>query len=222
MNDPILKRKQRASTTSNVVLLWDIWLNSTQQFLRNCRPHSTVTSTVMAYSRQFSICYQRALNDPILKIKQHASTTTSTVLLCHILIEFHLTVCEELLSTSNIVISNVMAYSCQFSICHQGALNDPILKTKPCASTTITTLFLWHIWLNSTQRFLRNCCPHTTVKATVMVYSRQFAICHQMALNNPILKIKQCASTTTNIVLLWHIWLNSTKQFLRNCCPHPT
>ena len=61
------------------------------------------------------------------------------------LIEFYQTVSEKMSSTPDIVISTVMAYSHQFSICHQEALNDPILKIKQRASTTTTILLLWHI-----------------------------------------------------------------------------
>ena len=107
-------------------------------------------------------------------------------------------------------------------ISHQGALNDLILKIKQYASTTITTVAYRYIWLNSIEYILRNCHPHPTVMSTVMAYSSKISNCCKGGLNDPILKIKLCASTTTTTVVLWNISLNSTIWFLRNCCPHPT
>ena len=59
------------------------------------------------------------------------------------LVEFYSKVSEKLSSTSNIVIYTFIAYSYKFSICHQVALDDPIVKIKQRASTTTTIVVLW-------------------------------------------------------------------------------
>ena len=108
LNDPILKIKEQASTTTVTVVSWYIDLNSIEWFWGTVK-HLTVISTVNGLNSQNFKLLQggNEWSDPKNKttcINYHYNSSVVAYL-----VEFYRIVSEELSSILDIVISTVMA-----------------------------------------------------------------------------------------------------------------